>query len=163
MGLENRILANLATQQASVMTRRRWWWAFGVAAAMAAVGMIVWLGGINHVKSADNIAHKTTTAAQKTATANGQFEVKRPMAEAAIQRRARPRSAKTIEAAAVPRLSEFPSPRPLSQQELLFAGYAKHFPREATLIAQEHDKFEKEIQQAQQEAENGLAVSNQER
>jgi hypothetical protein len=64
-----------------------------------------------------------------------------------------------IELARGPRLDHFPSPRPLSQQEVLLARYAQHFPTEAVLIAQQQDKFQQGIEQAEQEAKNASSDS----
>jgi hypothetical protein len=56
-------------------------------------------------------------------------------------------------------LDHFPSPRPLSREEVLLARYAQHFPKEAVLIAQQQDKFQQEIEQAEQEGKNGSSDS----
>jgi hypothetical protein len=56
-------------------------------------------------------------------------------------------------------LEQFPSPRPLSQEEVILARYAQHFPTEAVLIAQQQDKFQQEIEQAEQEAKNSSSDS----
>jgi hypothetical protein len=141
IGLENRVLANLAAEKTRV--HALWpWWAFGAVAAMAAVGMVVWLGGIGHSK----FVGKTTSPLQKTDTAKEQSEIKRPPLEAAAQPRARRRSAKTVEATEEPRLSQFPSPRPLSEQERLLLAYVTEFPEEAAKVAHEQAQREKELE-----------------
>lgn len=58
-----------------------------------------------------------------------------------------------------PRLDQFPSPRPLSEQEVILTKYAERFPKEARLIAQEQDKFQQEIQLAEQEMKKPSADS----
>jgi hypothetical protein len=58
-------------------------------------------------------------------------------------------------------MDRFPSPQPLTQEELLFADYARHFPKEATLIAQEQQSFEQEIRRAEESLRVGS--SNRER
>jgi hypothetical protein len=53
----------------------------------------------------------------------------------------------TIEAVgASPRLDQFPSQRPLSEQEQLLKTYVSRFPKEAALIADEQAQREKEIE-----------------
>jgi hypothetical protein len=54
--------------------------------------------------------------------------------------------------AAYPKLDQFPSPQPLSEQELALARYVHDFPREATLIALAQAEHEKEIQQEMEDA-----------
>ena len=55
-----------------------------------------------------------------------------------------------VESARGPRLEQFPSPRSPSEQEVLLTQYAERFPAEARLVAQQQDKFQQEIQQAEQ-------------
>jgi hypothetical protein len=62
--------------------------------------------------------------------------------------------------AAEPRLGQFPSRRPLAQQDLVVAEYVQRFPEEAMLIVQEQKRFDDEIQQAQQEVESDYRNSN---
>ncbi len=38
-------------------------------------------------------------------------------------------------AAAIPKLDQFPSPQPLSEQERILAGYVENFPERAALVA----------------------------
>ena len=57
--------------------------------------------------------------------------------------RARP----TVVAAANPKLDQFPSPRPLSEEEQLLVRYVHEFPEEAVLIAKAQAESEKEIEQ----------------
>ena len=145
VGLESRLLANLAAEKARVGVRRRWW-VLGAAAAIACAAMAMWLGGINHSKSVDKIAGKTTSPLQKTDTAKEQSEAKRPSLEAAVELRPRPRSAKTVAAAEEPRLSQFPSPRPLSEQEQLLERYVRESPGEAIMIARAQAEQQKELE-----------------
>ena len=54
--------------------------------------------------------------------------------------------------AAEARLDRFPSPQPLSEQELALARYVSEFPQEATLVARTQAEFENEIQQKMKDA-----------
>ena len=80
-----------------------------------------------------------------------------------LRRRRKVNGAGTVQLAAAPRLEQFPSPRPLSQQEVLLAKYAQHFPAEAAVIAQQQDKFQQEIEQAEQEINASRSSERQER
>jgi hypothetical protein len=55
-------------------------------------------------------------------------------------------------AAAEPKLERFPSPQPLTQEELALVRYVQSFPQEATLIAQAQEEFELETQKLMNEA-----------
>ena len=50
-----------------------------------------------------------------------------------------------------PRLNQFPSPQPLSDQELALARYVSQFPHDATLIAKAQEEYEKEMQRKMQD------------
>lgn len=54
--------------------------------------------------------------------------------------------AATAAAEGAPRLSQFPSPRPLSEQEQLLKRYVRAFPQEATIIAREQTLREQEFE-----------------
>jgi len=162
-GLECRILANLEANAASV--NRRFHWAFSMAAAAALV-LAGWLGvrvlitGSHH--TAENTANQTSGVDRKTEPQMTSPKVSTMRA----RKRARPSLGDvrpTVAERGAPRLSQFPSPRPLSQEELLFVSYAQRFPEEAMLIAQEQEKFEKEIRQAEQQLQSSSSDSDQER
>jgi hypothetical protein len=66
--------------------------------------------------------------------------------------------------AAEPKLQQFPSSRPISEQELLVAEYTVRYPQEAMLVVQEQQNFEEQVRQAQRELQESLRNSeNQER
>ena len=66
----------------------------------------------------------------------------------AATRVAQPR--KTV--AADPKLDQFPSPQPLSAEEIALAQYARNFPKEAQLVAQAQEEFEIEIEKEMNDA-----------
>src|SRR6202023_1923562 len=97
---------------------------FGAVAAMALI-VVLWSGsGSSHRTSAGKLANNTPSATQKTSGGNAPEEIERS-AEATVQRRTRPHSAKTVAVAEAQRLSQFPSPRPLSEQEQVLARYVR--------------------------------------
>jgi hypothetical protein len=136
VGLENRILANLAIQKTSVADHRRWWLAVGTAAAMAAVVIAVWLGSgaNNRSKSLGNFAYNAPSTTEPKSEVNTQPVAKQTNAKAGVQRR-RPHHARTVELDESPKLSQFPSPQPLSEQEQMLTRYVREFPQEAVIVA----------------------------
>jgi len=49
------------------------------------------------------------------------------------------------------KLPQFPSPRPMGEQELLLREYVERYPDEAILMAKQQDKFQAAVEQAEQE------------
>ncbi len=143
VGLEGRVLANLATERARATTRR--WWVWGAAAAMVCVGVALWLGGMNHRSPVGDVASNAASAGQKTGAANGHPEVERPVV-GEVHRRVRPGATKVIEVAREPRLIQFPSPRRLGEQEQLLVRYVEESPSEAVLVAKEQAERQKELE-----------------
>ncbi len=60
--------------------------------------------------------------------------------------------------AAGPKLDQFPSPQPLSEQELALANYATTFPEEAVLIATAQEEFEKETQRRTKQSRSEVDI-----
>jgi len=145
-GLERRILANLRTQQAEVAERG--WLRWGVGAALASlivVAALAWRSGLpsqpvalTHPSAAPQSTQTTATHLAPGAAAQRQATSKR--------RDSSSRPSQPVMADA-PKLDQFPSPQPLSEQELALARYVQSFPGEATLIAQAQEEYEKEIKQ----------------
>ena len=137
VGLENCTLANLAMQKASVADHRRWRLAVGTAAAIAAVVIAVWLGSgaNNRSKSLGNFAYNAPSTTQPKSEANTQPVVKQTAAKAGVQRRRRLHHARTVDLDESPKLSQFPSPQPLSEQEQMLTRYVREFPQEAVIVA----------------------------
>jgi uncharacterized protein (DUF305 family) len=113
---------------------RRWWLAIGTATAIAAVALAAWLGsGANdRSKSIGNSGYNAPSTKHEAST---QPVAKHPTAKAAVQRRLQPHHATAVELAE-PKLSQFPSPRPLSEQEQMLTRYVREFHQEAVIVAQ---------------------------
>jgi len=63
-----------------------------------------------------------------------------------------------------PRLKQFPSPRPLSEQEKLLVRYVNESPSDAVLIAKEQAARLREIQEHESDSPAGtLGINQQER
>jgi hypothetical protein len=161
LGLESRILGSMEAARERAVLGRPFGWLFA-AASLAVVLIAIFIG----------IWHRPLAAPQRVA---GQQTGGNAVPQSGVQTipAARPRHTGTklplrrqthlarAELAREPKLEQFPSPRPLSEQELLLTRYAKRFPTEARLIAQEQDKFQQEIQQAEQEMKHASPDSEQ--
>ena len=159
-GLERRVLATLAANK----TVRGWNWklAFAgscaVAAVVALVLVVSFRPGPEHVpaKQASNSGFGVPQPRTENPTKISAPQVVR--ASAAKLRGKRPHA--VVTAASEPRLDHFPSPRPLTLQEVVVASYAERFPQDAAVIAQEQQKFDDETAKAQQETGIRSALSN---
>jgi hypothetical protein len=142
MGLEGRVLASLAAERARGGVRR-WWWVYGAVAATACLGVVVWVDA-THRPAVDYVVSNVASTGQKAGVVGDKPEGKQPVAE--VQRRT-PRPTGRIEIAKEPRLSQFPSPRALSEQEQLLVRYVTESPSEAVLVAKEQTERRKELEQ----------------
>lgn len=152
IGLESRILANLeaAGKHAFFGYSLRWLLASGSAAALL---LGIWFG-IWHRPQVTPDGEPAQPMAQVA-------ERVLPKITPAVRPRPTPKKSAlarqntlALQSARGPKLDHFPSSRSLSEQELLLSKYAERFPAEARLIAEEQDKFQQEIQQAEQELKN---------
>jgi hypothetical protein len=136
-GLEQRVLANLETRQCE---RRPWWqWALVPAAVAIAISAAVLL--IERTRPLPPASPVARVAPRVSAPAKGVPAVRQvvhpasppagvhrsapPPMQVALAQRDRP-----------PRLNAFPSPAPLSPQEIAVLRLVRHDPHEAALLAQ---------------------------
>jgi hypothetical protein len=138
-GLENRVLASLRAERARVPDHG--WWRWTIASAItAAIILAVAVGWRSGRLSRPTIARRpavTTQAPPNFGTrATSRSNTESPPNHAVI-RRARTFSAHPLVAiASSPKLDQFPSPRPLSEQERMALDYVQRSPDEAALFAQ---------------------------
>ena len=136
-GLETRILARLRAEEER--PRVHAWWRWSVAAAMAAVVVIAVALIWRSARQSHSVAIRTsiTTAGPKTpeaaVTANPASSVAHQQAPT---RRPGTHRAPAVTAPAAPKLDQFPSPQPLSEQEKVLAGYVDKFSARAALLAE---------------------------
>lgn len=134
-GLENRILANLRIEQERRIRVRRCW-TLGSAFALVAVVGAIWIaspahvprspGGTSTVRATDRVESPAFSNRERTGTMQlGTANVHRRSA----QRRLLTESAHNFQ----PKLSEFPAPRPLSEQERLLLAFIKAAPNPEVL------------------------------
>jgi hypothetical protein len=138
-GLEGRILANLRSEGDQVVTRIwRWWPVLAVVTSMLPMGTAVLL----RTKARPTRAAIVTTG---LATVPAATEVRRARGnEVQVQQRSRGHGRESRIEVSVPRLEQFPSPQPLSEQEELLADYIEQFPHQAVLVARAQTQLMKQ-------------------
>jgi len=144
LGLESRILGNLAVEKSRINKRVRWPWTFASAATVLAVVAVIWawMSTQKAHKPSINFANNNTVL-QKQPMVTAQAEVQVLKASNG-QRTLRQQFRKAPTLAKSPRLSQFPSVRELSTQEQLLARYAREFPQQALEVAQTQAVAEQE-------------------
>ena len=131
-GLENRIFASVEAERDRVRVRD-WSW----LPAWAGVAAILLIAGVTFFTKTQKlgpplISHIAAPAVSKSMEP-------RVMTSA---RKLPVHSTRTTKGA--PRLEQFPSPQPLSEQEQILARYIQQFPREAVLVAQAQTQLSKQ-------------------
>jgi hypothetical protein len=146
-GLEDRVLANLRAEQ--TLAPARVWWRWTAVAALAALLLValtfLWRSGERR-NYRDNVARDPFPAPARTtpdrssngtqmATHRGGDENRATHPVSARKPRTNiPRAAPALVASG-PKLDQFPSPQPLSEQEKILASYVTKYPKNAALIA----------------------------
>jgi hypothetical protein len=139
-GLEGRILANLRAERAQ--TPHGAWWRWSIAGALAAAIVVAlalaWKSGspsppviANHPSEAMPVAEQPRSHG---APEPGEDRGHPPAVHSAIGHSMHHASAPAI-ATANPKLDQFPSPQPLSEQEKLLQSYVAENPEQAVLVA----------------------------
>jgi hypothetical protein len=129
-GLEERLLSSLRAEQARVPDRAWWHWivAGALAAVIVAVMLVAWRSGR---PQAPVIADHPSTPAPSVPPSGAQIASN----SGAIRKSPLRRSSPKVEIAAVPKLDQFPSPQPLSQQERILVNYVEQYPERSVLLA----------------------------
>ena len=147
-GLEERILANLRTGQPREAASS--WWHWGLAAGVAAVAILALAVSLRFGKAAHPVianhaavstpdsSHLPLPSETQVASREKAGQVRR--VRRTVRLRAQPRNL----IADGPKLDQFPSPQPLSEEELALVRYVRSFPKEATLIAEAQKEFDVE-------------------
>ena len=158
-GLEGRIVARIRSQSAERASHAWWRW-FTAAAAVGALALIITMALRPHAKPQPSVAQHlsvTVPVPKVAATSQPTKAVQRP------KRRLQP-AADTQVAKALPKLDQFPSPQPLSEQEKLLASYVAVYPKQAALLARlRTEELERErIEEQSKSASKGAADFDQE-
>jgi len=136
-GLEERILANLRAQQGAVHRRLWWRWSVAVAAAAIAALALIWRSGkpSHPVVAARQSITIQSPLRQESQVANQDANAVHSRRHAPIHRTTMQPAQFGAGAAANPKLDQFPSPRPLSEQEKILSSYVAEYPEQALLLA----------------------------
>jgi hypothetical protein len=139
-GLEERILENLRAEQTHVPDRTWWHWAIaGALAAVIIVGVaLAWRSARPSPPTIANRPQPSTQESQKSGTQVAAHEggATHPRRHDPIRRPTAHPPSTTAVGANSPKLDQFPSPQPLSEQEKILASYVNQFPDHAALLAQ---------------------------
>ena len=129
-GLAQRIVANLRSQESSARSK---WWTWGLAAAVLAM-IIVAVGWRFNGTTRPSMANRPgiqQTPVQHLLPQRTENTIVRNVAP--VRKHVAPRSARRD---LNPKLDQFPSPQPMSEQEKLLAMYINQDPNHAALIAE---------------------------
>lgn len=152
-GLEGRILAQLRSQTAERASHAWWRW-FTAAAAVAALAVIVTMALRPHATSQPKVAQHPSVrlpTPNLAASSEPKPAMKRPKRRVHIV-------ADIQVPKALPKLDQFPSPQPLSEQEKLLASYVEVYPKQAALLAKlrteelERERIEQQSKSASKDA-----------
>jgi len=154
-GLENRVLARLKAEQDRPTAVPWWRWA-----AVVAVAVIVMTFVVDRVRrvARDQVVHQSPTPAQEIKPeieANATSTNRHKPGGSSI---AKPKRQITQTVAAPIKLEQFPSPRPLSEQEEILAEYVANYPEHAALIAEARTEVLRREVNGQSEPAKGGAV-----
>jgi len=139
-GLEERVLANLRAEQARVPDHA--WWRWSAIAAVAAVIVVAMALSLrsdkpshsvvaNHPPTPIQASKERGTEIISTAHRSGT----RPAPPSTARKPAMRPSPPEVAIAGAPKLEQFPSPQPLSEQEKLLQNYVAENPEQAVLLA----------------------------
>jgi hypothetical protein len=160
VGLEERVLANMRAQRTRIVERAWWHWGFAASVALVAVAMfLAWrTTGPSHPVVVNHRKVETQPVpTQPVQVARSTKETKLSHVRS-TKKQTRQSSATTV--AADPKLDVFPSPQPLTEEELALAQYVRNFPSDARLIAQAQQTSDTEILRKMQVLANESAESN---
>lgn len=157
-GLEDRVLANLRAEQVRVPDRA--WWRWSVIAVVVAVSVV----GLVLTRRSDKQSHPvvanrpvvTTQPPKERAmqtVSNAQRSGVRPVPTNALGKVTVPPPPPTVAIARPPKLDQFPSPQPLSEQEKILQNYVAENPEQAVLLARARTEA---LRQDQLEETNSL-------
>lgn len=143
-GLEDRVLANLRAERARAPERSWWRWGFAVVTAVLVIGAV--LAWRTAKPSHPVLVNRPVEMQPEPRRA---FQTADAGAEAVPERvpptRKQSRRPISVKLAANPKLDVFPSPRPLSKEELALAQYVRNFPNDAEQVAQAQEASEREV------------------
>lgn len=162
-GLEGRVLANLAAQNRFV-SHRRWVPVFAITAGICAVSLIVGVVATHHHpgRPIESVSRLAVVAGPNSTDPTRETSIREKPRAKSVRRRIEV-SAETATVKASPRLSQFPSQRPLSEQEELLVRYVRESPEEAVIVARAQAEREKEFTKLMENQSSNAGSDQQER
>ncbi len=155
VGIEERILARLRSEQDR--TVKRAWWQWSAVGAVAALLVLTFAMAWRSGKPAKNLVQHSSAPAESIEQPSPPPTIAKhassPILLLATRRNhaGKRHSVPLAAGSDEPKLDQFPSPRPLTDEEIALAHYVHNFPKEALLIAraqqQEEIEMEKQITQ----------------
>lgn len=157
-GLEDRVIANVRASiraEKTRLERTRWRWGLAVQAAIVIVALGLAIRSGRHtepvVKHSAPIRVPSVPSPEiETKTSETQVAEHAPGTTQKPRRSPQINIALSVHTKNVaktdPKLDQFPSPHPLTNEEIALVQYVKQFPQEALLIAQAQAEFEAKIQ-----------------
>ena len=148
-GLEGRVLAHLRVGPLRPPLRGWLHWGFaGAVALIVVVAVLAWISTRRpHFPSAHHppatIPQPSTQQTKPALQATDDVAAVKP---ASMWKPVARRAPVSTAVAAYPKLDQFPSPQPLTAEEIALALYVKNFPKDARLVAQTQEEFELEAQ-----------------
>ncbi|HKT87848.1 MAG TPA: hypothetical protein VJQ59_05400 [Candidatus Sulfotelmatobacter sp.] len=149
-GMEERILVSLRVEQTRESTRS--WWHWGLAAAVAAAAVLaiaisLRVGRTDQPVIANRPSMFTRDSSHPAVIPEVEPQGRETTAHVRpARRRLRHPTRPANVVADNPKLDHFPSPQPLSEEEIALARYARSFPKDATMIAEAQAEFDLEAQ-----------------
>jgi len=142
-GLEMRVIANVrAERKRLALRRRRWWWATVVASAAAMLLATAWLLNIPETPTPTLSTNRPSPAIAKTAPGTAELSPREvphaPIPRHLIRRvhhHRRRQKTRRLQAAYKERPGQFPSPKPLTDQEKILQHYVEQYKEDAILTA----------------------------
>lgn len=150
VGLEQRVLAQLQSESARLSNRSWWQWsAIGASAALLViVGALAWRSNrpMKTVAQHQSAPIEAVHSSPVQIAMNDQTHALRPLA---VQQTTTPRrhAHQSPTVADAPKLDQFPSPEPLTEEELALVRYVRGFRQDAVIVANAQEEFEKEVEQ----------------
>lgn len=155
-GLEARILANLRAQQQTEKSLNWWRWTAAITAALLILTTLIWRteqhGPQDAVRVANSPEKKQQQVVTNTVVGSSTHTI---FKKTAVRRRKHSPTAAVAQANA--KLEQFPSPRPLTEQEKLLAEYVSQFQDEAVLVARARAEV---LRQDLKQMQRGTAVDD---
>jgi len=141
-GLETRLLARLAAEPERSSRSFRWWGGLAFSAVALALALL-WLGGLGLIHVPESPVAKVAPPPAGVSVV-GPATVRAGPTHSRHIAISRGEATKVVPPSSPPKLEQFPSPAPLSDQEKLLARYVQEFPQRAALTARNLTELRKQ-------------------